>query len=322
MDMTARIASGIILVLETLSPVIGPVLPTPIPQPRYTESIIHRETQHGGDVHTPLADPRNATEVLGIATSMPVSLPLPTLALTPTPDALPSPEPTSTKRSTKTKRYVSVALLGDSMTDTLGPDAPELKNSLKRIYPNTTVTIRNFGVGGENIESAINRITHSYTYLGIQHQSVASFSPDLVIIESCGYNPFPVDGALNRHWLDLAKAVDTVKTSIPHAKILISVTIAPNALVFGDGAAGLSFGPIDKWQRVNVIKTYLENAVRFAKGEKLPLADAYHRSLESDGNGKLSFINPGDHIHYSNAGRVYMGQILSEAINANDLFAE
>ncbi len=322
MDMTARIASGIIVVLEALSPVIGPVVPTPIPQPRYTQSIIHRETEHGDTVYTPLANPRSTVDVLGAAVSPPVIVPLPTLALSPTPEASPSPEAPIIKQNTKIKQRVSIALLGDSMTDTLGPDAPELKNSLKKIFPQTHVTIRNFGVGGENIESAINRITNSYTYLGVHHQSVASFAPDIVIIESCGYNPFPVDGALNRHWLSLAKAVDRVKLSIPNAKILISVTIAPNATVFGDGAAGLSFSPTDKWQRVNVIKTYLENAVRFAKGEKLPLADAYHRSLEPDGNGKLSFINAGDHIHYSDAGRVYMGQILSEAINAYDLFAQ
>jgi lysophospholipase L1-like esterase len=117
----------------------------------------------------------------------------------------------------------------------------------------------------------------------------------------------------------LAKAVDTIRANLPHAKIIIAATIAPNATRFGDGAPGLSFSILDKWQRVTTIKKYLENAVRFAQSQHLPLADAYHASLLSDGNGNLVYINSGDHIHYSDKGRALMAGQIAGAIVKNKL---
>lgn len=222
-------------------------------------------------------------------------------------------------RRTK-KPNVIVALLGDSMTDTLGPEALPLKNSLGKTYPKTKFTVKNFGVGGENIDSAIKRITDGYTYLGVSYPSLSSISPDVVVIESCGYNPYSFDaGAVDTHWLALASAVDTVKRNVPKAKIVIAATIAPNATVFGDGAAGLSFSAQDKQERVAVIKKYLESTIRFAKSEGYPLADAYTPSLDRNGNGKLTYINPGDHIHYSDAGRSFFSGKVADAITANRL---
>lgn len=218
------------------------------------------------------------------------------------------------------KNSITIALLGDSMMDTLGPAAPALHTALKKLYPNTTFTIKNFGVGGTGIQYGIKRITEGYTYLGTSYPSLVATHPDIVVIESFGYNPFGDDaGTIDSHWLLLAKAVDTVKTHLPSAKIVMAATIAPNANRFGDGAAGLSFSVIDKWQRTTTIKKYLENTVRFASGEHLPLADAYHPSLMPDGNGNLVYINSGDHIHYSDKGRALMAKKIAEAIAKNNL---
>lgn len=218
------------------------------------------------------------------------------------------------------KKQYSIALLGDSMIDTLGPEAPHLKGKLIAKYPGATFTIKNFGVGGTNIEYGIERLRNSYTYLGAQIPSVVSSKPDLIVVESFGYNPFSFDtGALDKHWLSLATIVDIIHASLPGTKILIAATIAPNRDVFGDGAPGLSFSTEDKMKRTENIKRYLENAIKFARGERLPLADAYHASLDGNGNGKLQYINPGDHIHYSDAGRALFAQIVSEAISSNRL---
>lgn len=223
-----------------------------------------------------------------------------------------------TKRAKKST--VTIALLGDSMTDTLGPDAPALQTALKRAYPKTTFTIKNFGVGGENIDSAVNRITNSYTYLGVEHSSLSSAAPDVVVIESCGYNPYSFDeGAIDKHWLALAHAVTLVRGNVPNAKIVIGVTIAPNAKVFGDGAAGLAFSAQAKQEHVTVIKKYLENAIRFAKSENLPLADAYTGSVDRSGNGLIKYINDGDHIHYSDAGRTFFAGKIASVIIGNHL---
>jgi lysophospholipase L1-like esterase len=206
------------------------------------------------------------------------------------------------------------------MMDTMGPDAPALKSLLTKTFPGTQFTIKNYGVGGTNIDYGIERITNAYTYLGNSIPALSSIRPDIVVIESFGYNPFSFDtGAIDKHWLSLAKAVDTVKATIPNVRIVIGSTIAPNWNVFGDGAPGVAFGAEDKKQRVENIKRYLENAVKFAKSQNLPLADAYHPSLDSSGNGKLTYINPGDHIHYSDAGRQLFAQKITSAIVSNRL---
>jgi hypothetical protein len=248
--------------------------------------------------------------------------PTPTPTLSPTPSPTPIPKKAIEKPavvSTK-KGQVTIALLGDSMTDTLGPDAPALKKMLESAYPHINFIIKNYGVGGTNIEYGITRITSGYTYLGNNIPSLVSQNPDIVVVESFGYNPFSFDeGAIDKHWTSLATVVDKLRNNIPGVKIVIGATIAPNATVFGDGAPGLSFDQNAKNHKVAIIKQYLDNAVKFARSQHLPLADAYHPSLDSSGNGKLMYINQGDHIHYSDAGRTFFGQKIADAILGNHL---
>ena len=218
------------------------------------------------------------------------------------------------------KNHYTIALLGDSMVDTLGPDFPALKDKLRALYPATSFTILNFGVGGTNIDYGLERVTNSYTYLSNPVPSVVSQRPDIVVVESFGYNPYSFDeGAIDKHWLAMAKVVDILKANIPGVKIVIAATIAPDAATFGDGAPGVAFAAQDKWERVDVIKKYLDNAVKFAASQKLPLADAFHPSLDGAGYGKDVYINAGDHIHYSDAGRALVAQKVADAIMANKL---
>ena len=218
------------------------------------------------------------------------------------------------------KNHYTIALLGDSMVDTLGPDFPALKDKLRALSPATSFTILNFGVGGTNIDYGLERVTNSYTYLSNPVPSVVSQRPDIVVVESFGYNPYSFDeGAIDKHWLAMAKVVDILKANIPGVKIVIAATIAPDAATFGDGAPGVAFAAQDKWERVDVIKKYLDNAVKFAASQKLPLADAFHPSLDGDGNGKDVYINAGDHIHYSDAGRALVAQKIADTIVANKL---
>lgn len=228
-----------------------------------------------------------------------------------------SPAPLQT---TITKRNVTIAVLGDSMVDTLGPGVPHLASRLKARFPSVTFTIHNYGVGATNIDYGIERITNGYTYLGSDIPSLVSRRPDIVVVESFGYNPYSFDtGALDKHWLAMARAVDILREHLPGVKIIIAATIAPSAKTFGDGAPGLSFDPVGKQEKVTVIKKYLENAIHFAQSQHLPLADAYHPSLGADGNGKETYINQGDHIHYSDAGRALFAQKVTEAIVYNNL---
>lgn len=256
----------------------------------------------------------------GIISPIPEDIPSTTIVLTkpstsfgqlPTPEVLgasaePEPTPPVTRKSSYT-----IAVLGDSMVDTLGPGIPHLADALKKIYPRTDFLLYNYGVGGTNIDYGLQRLTSDYLYLDNPVPALVNRHPDIVVVESFGYNPYSFDeGALEKHWLALANIVDTLKGRIPNVKIIIAATIAPDANTFGDGGAGLAFGPEDKQKRTATIKQYLENAVKFAQSQHLPLADAYTPSLV----GTARYINPGDHIHPSEEGKQLFAQKVTEAI--------
>lgn len=224
-------------------------------------------------------------------------------------------------RTTRKKSY-TITIVGDSMVDTLGPDGGGLDKALNALYPHTTFTIINHGVGAENIDSGLHRLTNSYSYLGAARDSVISQRPDIIVIESFGYNPYPlpdITDALNKHWLKLAEMKDTIQRELPDTNIIIAATIAPNWNVFGDGAPFVNMSPEGKRTKVEEIKKYIEGAIGFAKSQRIPLADAYHASLDGAGNGKIGYINAGDHIHYSESGRLLVAQKISETIITNRL---
>lgn len=234
----------------------------------------------------------------------------------------PTPTPTTVATTVKTarKKAFTISIIGDSMVDTLGPDGGGLDTKLRTIYPNSTFTIINHGVGATNIDYGLERLTHGYNYLGAGRPSVLSQSPDVIVIESFGYNPYPYDeGAISKHWMQLAAMVNTIRTELPATKIVIAATIAPNWDVFGDGAPFINMSPEGKRQKVATIKQYLESTVSFARGEHLPLADAFHPSMDAQGNGKIGYINGGDHIHYSGEGRAFMASTIARTISENRL---
>lgn len=241
----------------------------------------------------------------------------PIFSITPTPT--PPPIPAAATKVARKKEF-TISIIGDSMVDTLGPDGGGLDTKLRTIYPKSSFTIINHGVGATNIDYGLERLTNGYTYLGESRPSVISQKPDVIVIESFGYNPYPYDeGAISKHWTQLAAMVNTIRTQLPQAKIVIATTIAPNWDVFGDGAPFINMSPEGKKQKVATIKQYLESTVSFARGEHLPLADAFHPSMDSQGNGKIGFINGGDHIHYSGEGRSFMASTIARTISENRL---
>lgn len=265
---------------------------------------------------TPIPQPRISFGSLVVPVLTPTATPVPVVLGQTIPNITPTPTLTYRAR----QKHYAVAMLGDSMVDTLGPDIPHLKRKLISLFPGTTFTMLNYGVGATNIDAGLSRITENYSYLGRDVPSLLSQSPDIVVIESFGYNPYPFeDGALERHWLQMAAMVDMIENRLPAAKIIIAATIAPNSQLFGDGAPGLAFSASDKQARTSTIKQYLDSTVKFAQSQGLPLADAFHPSLMENGDGNVLYINGGDHIHYSDAGRDLMAQKIADAITTNKL---
>lgn len=220
-----------------------------------------------------------------------------------------SPKSIFLKNSTYT-----IAVLGDSMVDTLGPGVPHLANELRIRFPGVKFTVLNYGVGASNIEHGIERLTNSYTYLNEAKTSLLSQNPDIVVVESFAYNHWDnTQSDLNRHWLDISKIINIIKTNSTNAKIILAATIGPYCPTYTDGSANLP--PERKYVECETVKAYLQNIVNYAGSQKFPLADAYHASLTGrDGNPK--YINQGDHIHPSDSGKQLFANKVANAFAA------
>ena len=223
---------------------------------------------------------------------------------------------TSTQSSTTTKT-ITIAVLGDSMIDTLGAQIPSLNSALQSLYPNVKFKILNYGLGSSNIESGLIRLTEGYVNKSQQYPSLISNRPDIVVVESFSYNNFgnSQDG-INKHWLNLGAITTTLKKELPETKIVLAATIAPNSVSFANGILNLT--SLEKIERCNTIKLYLQNLINFATSQKFPLADAYHPSL-SGNDGHKTYINPADNIHPSPSGATLFSNIVAQTIFDNKL---
>lgn len=216
------------------------------------------------------------------------------------------------------KTAYTIALLGDSMTDTLGRDLPHLRNLLKGNYPNYSFSLLNYGQGGTDLDSGLYRLTNATNYLGTEYPPLLSFKPDILVVESFAYNHWSGEKYdLDRQWVTIARIIDTVRGKSPDTKIILAATIAPNKYIFGDGV--LNWPMALKENSSLIIKAYLQNLINFATSEHYPLVDAYHPSLDSSGNGLPEYINVGDHLHPSPEGANLYSQKIVEAINNNAL---
>jgi hypothetical protein len=236
-----------------------------------------------------------------------MALPTPIITVTPSPPPLTS------------GKTVTIAVLGDSMIDTLQPGLPQMINALRQYYPGRKFRLLNYGVGGRDIEYGLYRLTHNYDYLGNQIPSLISQNPDIVVVESFAYNNFGIsDSGINRHWLGLGAVTTTLKEKLPHAKIVIAATIAPNSATFGNGIKDVHFSISDKIEKTSTIKLYLQNTVDFATSQGYPLADAYHLSLFTN-QGLQEFINAGDNLHPSGPGGQFFCDTVVDTIYRNKL---
>lgn len=212
-----------------------------------------------------------------------------------------------------------IALLGDSMTDTLNYYQSYFKSLLSKQYPHYSFGVLNFGQGSTDLESGLKRLTEGTTYEGRYYPSVLSYKPDLLIIESFAYNPWSSkETDLNRQWITYAKMIDEIKSKSPDTKILFAASIGPNSSSFGDGK--LNWTASQKKEKTDTIKKYLLNLIRFTQSQNLPVIDAYTSSLTSTGEGKPEFISSSDHIHPSQKGAQFFFDTVISEIEKNKIF--
>ena len=216
-----------------------------------------------------------------------------------------------------TPAVLTVAMLGDSMIDVLWESLPQLRTALEKYFPDTKLNLYNFGVGASNIEYASFRLTQGYQYMGKSFPSVLSIKPDVLVLESFAYNNFGDNQkGLDKQWLLIAEIIEKTKRISPKTKIVLASTIAPNSAVYGDGIDGIDWPLDQKKTRATTVKKYLENMINFAVSQGYPLADAYHSSMDVNGEGKLEYISASDNLHLSGPGGVLFCNKVAETISS------
>jgi len=256
--------------------------------------------------------PSSSSSIVTIATSAPVPITGTVLGVNTTTSSVPknlsviTPDKAGIGGDGK---VTTIALLGDSMIQTLGNDLSALKSALAQYFPNRVFSLLNLGQGSQNIE------------YGISHELPLALNAkaDIIVVESFAYNNFGnSDNGINRHWLDLGAITTSIRQHLPSAKIIIAATIAPNSVTFGNGIADIHFTALEKIEKTSTIKLYLQNAVNFATSQGFPLADAYHLSM-SNGQGLKEFISPVDNLHPSILGARLFSDIIADTIAKNNL---
>lgn len=238
--------------------------------------------------------------------------------VSPTPTPTPSVLGTSTTISDNPTPFqvggdgqiITIGLMGDSMTQTLGPDFLALQKSLRTLYPKVKFNVINYGKGSQTIEDWIKNIPNTTLY---------DDQPDILILESFAYNNFGNSQVgYDRYWLSLGSLTTQLKKQLPTSKILLASSIAPNSLVFGN-AVKPGFTALEKIEKSKTIRNYLDLSLNFAKSQGYPVADAYHPSLNLiSQEGELSYIDDSG-IHPNSAGQEFYAKIVTQAIFDNKL---
>lgn len=242
-----------------------------------------------------------------IKTISPTIIPQPTNSPTPTIASNPTPTP-SPVLTTKKKSY-KIAVIGDSMVDTMGERLEYLERSLKRKYPLTEFTLYNYGRGAENIEMGLARLNSRFDYQDRHYPTLTEVAPDIIVVGSFAYNPFsPYDR--DRHWLSLTKMIEEVKKISPNIYLLAE--IAPLRSDFGKGPGGVNYDTDTAFVHSGHIIEQLENAIGLARTLNVPLINTYSAS-----GGRREYVNPHDGIHPSVSGHEFTAEMITNKIDFN-----
>jgi lysophospholipase L1-like esterase len=196
------------------------------------------------------------------------------------------------------KDFYRIAMVGDSMTNALGTYGGKLSEYLNTLYQSTPghqrILIDNYAVGSTNIldlhEQMIPKIT--------------DVQPDLILIESFGYNPLSQLGLVEGQKKQTQVLEETMKlltTKYPNTAVIFVATIAPNKETYAqDENKGSTL--LDRTAQAEERMVYIKNHMAYAAAHRIPLIDIYDKTLMQNGDGNLLYINPNDHIHPSFAG--------------------
>lgn len=245
------------------------------------------------------------------------------------PTPFPSPTPTPFKPFPyqrpvieKKRSYITV-LAGDSILGYLGKNAQPLREKLNKFYPKNEFVNYNYGFGATNILSLPKRLKSQTDYQGETFIPMLEINSDLVIIGSFAYNPlseYPLEEGLKIHRQVLDKTIKELIRRKPNSVVALFAPIAPNKENFAIGTYDLSRQKRIEWAEERI--AYIENTINYAKDKNIPLINVYKKSLTSNGEANLKYINQDDYIHPSEDGLNLIAQAIAEFIYENKIFPE
>ncbi len=237
----------------------------------------------------------------------------------------PTPTPfvfrTYTPPKIERKNKYTIFMIGDSMTHALGPHGGTFYQFINDLYKkdNIGILVDNYAVGSTNILSVNYELTKKTTYWDSTLEPLLSRDFDLILIESFGYNPlssFGIEEGIKRQNQALDELMKTIITTHPQSAIVFVATIAPNKETYAKKIV-LNITVADRIKQAEERMTYIKNHIEYAKSHNLPIIDIYNKSLNTQGNGDLKYINPTDSIHPSFVGVDFIGHEIANYIYDN-----
>lgn len=218
----------------------------------------------------------------------------------------------SPQTKTALKSHYTIALIGDSMVDTMGERAEYLEHALAKTYPDVTFTLYNYGKGSQTVSESLSAIENEFHHQDRNHPPLPSIRPDIIISGSFAYNPFtPYDR--NHHWIELTHMVERLKQISPNVYLLSE--IAPLRKTFGVGHNGVNWDSNTNFTHSGHIIEQLQNAEGLSRTLNVPLIDIFSTTYdENTHEGTSSYIDPSDGIHPSVYGHEKTAEKITETL--------
>ena len=223
--------------------------------------------------------------------------------------SIPTPSPTSLPKPSKSA--YTIAIIGDSMVDTMGENMDYLRQSLQVRYPETNFNLYNYGIGGQNVIQGLERLNQSFNYQTRNFLPITQINADIIIVASFAYNPFSPHNR-DEHWLTLTALINELAQT--NADLYMLAEIAPLEIGFGDGPGGINWPPAKSAQQAENIRQQLENAVSLARSLGIPLINAYEKSIAGGKFGDRIYISAHDGIHPSVEGHYLMADLIATSL--------
>lgn len=224
--------------------------------------------------------------------------------LEPLPDATPTPTPFTryTRPALPKKDSYTIFLVGDSMTEALGPHPFQLSRRLNDEYSEKSFIVDNYSMGSTNIFALPTLLITGKQMQNTKEPPVLDRPVDILVIESFGNNPLsdlPLEEGLQKQSEVLELTVLRLMREKPQTYIVFLATVAPSNR-YAQGV--LNLPPELRVNYANERRRYIENFIDFANKHEIPLVDVYHQTRLPTGDGDPRWLNPDDFIHPSQEG--------------------